>query len=447
MPLSQIAEVVGATDVFGAAHCHGVSTDTRTLSAGNIYVGLNGPNFKGSQFADAACKAGAAAAVLDKRSDAALPQIVVDDPLLALTRLASAWRAQSQTTVIGITGSNGKTTMRSLVAAAVGNVPTLATQGNLNNHIGVPLTLLRLSAAHRFAVIEMGANHRHEIATLADIAKPAIGIVTNAGPAHLEGFGSLQGVAEGKGELFESLGGAGVAVINRDDDFYSYWCERAKPARCLSFGQHVEADIRCVAVQRVTPVAFTLAYAGAQYSVELQLSGMHNALNACGAIACGIAAGVELDELIDRIATVTPEPGRQRELTSALGGVLIDDSYNANPASMRAAAMALAAAHPHAWMVIGDMGELGEDAQALHASLGPAFREAGIERLFTLGPLSAGTAETFGDGANRFDSVECLIDALASELTADVAVLVKGSRSMRMERVVDALVTAKEVLH
>ncbi|MEM8547151.1 MAG: UDP-N-acetylmuramoyl-tripeptide--D-alanyl-D-alanine ligase [Pseudomonadota bacterium] len=443
---SEIAHIVGAAVPAVDVHCSGVSTDTRTLQPGSVFVGLNGERYRGADFVAAAASAGAAAAVTDSPADVALPQLQVADPLTALQKLAKHWRSTVAPVVVGITGSNGKTTMRSMVAACLG-AHTHATEGNLNNHIGVPLTLLRLSVTHRFAVVEMGANHIGEIAALTSLARPDIGIVTNAGPAHLEGFGSLDGVAAGKGEMFAALDARGVAVMNRDDPYYPAWCEMAGAAAPLTFGAHDAADVRFSHViegNESQGVSLALTYSGQTWPVTLQLSGAHNAANAAGAAACALAAGIAMEDIVARLATVIAEPGRQRRRRGAHGGLVIDDSYNANPASMLAAARTVAATGERGWMVIGDMGELGAEAPALHAALGRDIRAAGVERLFCLGALSQHAAQGFGHGAQHFDSLEVLIETLTHALLPEIAVLIKGSRSMRMERVTAALAVEGE---
>ncbi|MEO1594857.1 MAG: UDP-N-acetylmuramoyl-tripeptide--D-alanyl-D-alanine ligase [Pseudomonadota bacterium] len=443
--LAESARVLGVSVPATDVPFRGVSTDTRTLAHDNLFVALNGPNFTGADFVTAAREAGAAAAITDRQVDDALPQLVVDNTRDAIGALARDWRRRFSPQVIGITGSNGKTTTRSLIAACCG-ADTLATVGNLNNDIGVPLTLFRLDASHRRAVIEMGANHQGEIAALAAIAEPSIGIVTNAGPAHLEGFGGIDGVAQGKGELFKALGRGDVAVINADDVYAPLWREFAEPATVRTFGSTPDADVWFddVRIREGGGLDFRLNVAGESAEVTLGLDGRHNAMNAAGAAAAAMAAGVPLAQIVARLATVKAEPGRQRVVAGRAGAQLIDDSYNANPASMRAGAASLVAAGGRAWMVVGDMGELGEDAESLHAALGRDLATAGVERLFALGPLSAATARAFGDTAEHFEDHDALAERVAAGLAPDVRVLVKGSRSMRMEQIVERLRPVEE---
>ncbi|MEL6949926.1 MAG: UDP-N-acetylmuramoyl-tripeptide--D-alanyl-D-alanine ligase [Pseudomonadota bacterium] len=443
--LADSARVLGVPAPEVNASFRGVSTDTRTLAQDNLFLALNGPNYTGADFVSAAREAGAAAAITDRQVDDVLPQLVVDDTRDAIGALARDWRRRFSPQVIGITGSNGKTTTRSLIAACCGP-DTLATVGNLNNDIGVPLTLFRLDASHRRAVIEMGANHQGEIAALAAIAEPSIGIVTNAGPAHLEGFGGIDGVAQGKGELFKALDRGDVAVINADDVYAPLWRELAAPATVRTFGSTPDADVWFddVRVREGGGLDFRLNVAGESADVSLALDGRHNAMNAAGAAAAALAAGVPLAQIVARLSTVMAEPGRQRVVAGREGAQLVDDSYNANPASMRAGAASLVAAGGRAWMVVGDMGELGDDTESLHAALGRDLAAAGVERLFALGPLSAATAQAFGELAEHFEDHDALAERVAQGLAPDVRVLVKGSRSMRMEHIVERLRAVEE---
>lgn len=420
---------------------HGVSTDTRSLAAGQLFVALSGPNFDGADFvADAAAK-GAVAAVVARPVDAPIAQIVVPDTQHALGVIAADWRSRYAGKVIGVTGSNGKTTVKQLVAALLGP-DAYATTGNLNNDIGVPLTLLGLANEQPAAVIEMGANKLGDIAYLASLVRPDIGIVTNAGPAHLEGFGSLDGVAEGKGELFYSLGSDATAVINRDDNYYDQWVDMAEPADIVSFGLDGSADVTATDIVAGTDGShFTLHGPDFAEAVFLPLAGGHNVVNALAGVAAVWAAGIAPADIIARLPDVEAAPARLRSSTTTVGGVLIDDSYNANPASVRAAASYAGALGASVWMALGDMGELGPDAVALHAELGEALKSAGVERLLVVGELMRHAAAAFGTDAEVFDDHAALIRHLQATLTTDVVLIVKGSRAARMEVVVRALET------
>ncbi|MDJ0748548.1 MAG: UDP-N-acetylmuramoyl-tripeptide--D-alanyl-D-alanine ligase [Woeseiaceae bacterium] len=419
----------------------GISTDTRSIRDGELFFALRGPNFDGRDYLDVARGAGAAGAVVAGATGDALPQIVVDDARAALGRFGAAWRSQYDTTVIGITGSNGKTTLKELLAAClVRKATTLATEGNLNNDIGVPLMLSRIDASHRFTVLEMGANHAGEIAYLTALADPEVVAITNAGSAHLEGFGSVKGVSRAKGEILQNASRPRVAVLNADDKYFGYWSSLVTDVDSLSFGFDADADVRAdeiVAGARGTD--FNLHLAGESVPVSLPLAGIHNVRNACAAAAIAHAVGVELDTIRAGLESVNPVGGRLEPLFGVNGSALFDDSYNANPISVMAAAEFVASLPGESWLVLGDMKELGDDAAELHREVGEAARASGVDRLFAYGDLAAHAAEGFGEHASWHSSIGALVSELGAQLTADVSVLVKGSRSMRMERVVDAL--------
>lgn len=420
-----------------------VNTDTRRLQQGELFVALTGPNFDGHEFVERAAELGAAGALVERRVDCDLAQVVVPDSRQALGAFASAWRDRFDIPVIGVTGSNGKTTVKQLIASILERRgPVLFTQGNLNNEIGVPLTLLEIREEHAAAVIEMGANHAGEIRYLAQLARPNIGIVTNAAPAHLEGFGDLDGVARAKGELFQMLLDGGTALINADDAYADFWRELARPRRVLSFAVHAAADFM---LEEGTLMAtrdesrFTLRTPDGGVDVTLPLPGEHNVLNAAGAAAAAWAAGAHRDDIAAGLAAARNVGGRLQVKQSRLGICVVDDTYNANPASLAAALRWTGSLNMPVWLVLGDMKELGPRTALLHAEAGRVAREAGVERMFALGELSRNAAEAFGRGAEHFLDVEPLLAELQRELAAGVVVLVKGSRGMRMERVVAAL--------
>ena len=439
--LSKAAAAMRGRLEGGDGEFAGVSTDTRSVTEGQLFVALRGPNFDGAEFLDVARERGAAGAVVERSTGIGIPQIVVDDTRLALGRLAAAWRAEQPATVVGITGSNGKTTLKELVAACLARVgPTLATRGNFNNDIGLPLMLLELAPEHRFAVIEMGANHTGEIAYLAGLAEPAVVAITNAGTAHLEGFGSVEAIARGKGEIIEGRRRPDVAVLNADDDYYAYWRTLAADTRVLSFGLSERADVwgdKIAAAKGGT--RFRLHLPVETVRVMLPLVGRHNVRNACAAAAIAHALGVPAADIVAGLECAAPVAGRLQPRAGRKGAALYDDSYNANPGSVLAAGEFLATLDGRRWLVLGDMFELGADAAALHADTGRGLRATGIDRLLTLGELAAHAAEAFGTGGEAFGTVDALIDAVGRDLAPDVRVLVKGSRGMRMERVVEAL--------
>ncbi|HET9474494.1 MAG TPA: UDP-N-acetylmuramoyl-tripeptide--D-alanyl-D-alanine ligase [Steroidobacteraceae bacterium] len=434
------AELVGADRAYT-----GVSTDTRTLKPGELFVALRGPRFNANDFVAAAEAAGAAGAVVDTRLERALAQVVVRDTQTALTQSAAAWRAQFSLPIVGVAGSNGKTTVKEMIAAILERRgATLATRGNLNNHIGVPLTLHRLDSGHRHAVIEIGANHPGEVAALVKLTRPTVGLITNAGAEHLEGFGSIEGVARAEGEMVAGLEPAASAVINADDAFAALWRGMTR-ARVVTFGVANAADFSAHDLHTSIDAGgfvtrFTLRAPQGTMPIELHLAGRHNVLNALCAAAAACGAGATLDEVRAGLATMRPVPGRLQFKTAPSGAWIVDDSYNANPSSMKAGIEVLAAVDARRWLVMGDMGELGDFAVESHGEIGRFARNNRIDRLFATGKLSALAVEAFGAGGEWFENTEALSRAVNAELTREVCVLVKGSRSNRLERVVEVLV-------
>ena len=419
----------------------GVSTDTRSLKQGELFIALQGPNFDGCDYLGQARDKGAAGAVVPRLGDADISQIAVDDSRRALGELGAAWRQQLSPVVVGVTGSNGKTTLKELTAACLGTAaPTLATHGNLNNDIGMPLMLTRIENRHRFAVLEMGANHAGEIAYLTALAKPDIVVITNAAAAHLEGFGSLDGVARAKGEILCGESRPKVAILNADDRYFDYWSKLVEDIQLLTFGIEADADVYARnIVARPGCSSFDLYLPGGEVGVTLPLSGLHNVRNACAAAAIAAAAGIDVADIKAGLESVQPVDGRLRRLAGINGATLYDDSYNANPLSVVAAAEFLASLPGNNVLVLGDMGELGDDAAKLHTDTGTQVRQAGISRLLATGELSRNTVEGFGEGASWHAGIDDLAAGLTPELREGVNVLVKGSRFMRMERVVEAL--------
>jgi UDP-N-acetylmuramoyl-tripeptide--D-alanyl-D-alanine ligase len=426
----------GADREFG-----GVSTDTRTILDGELFFALQGPNFDGTDYVRVARKAGAAGAVVSKHVDEDIAQIAVDDTKAALGRFGAAWRNEHDAIVIGVTGSNGKTTLKELAAACLSRkAPTLATHGNLNNDIGMPLMLTRIEASHRYVVLEMGANHSGEIAYLTALASPDVVVITNAGAAHLEGFGSIEGVAHAKGEILQGKKRPRAAVLNADDRYFDFWVERVSDTRCISFGFAEHADVRADNIEPAPGnTTFTLHVGDESTHVSLPLVGIHNVRNACAAAAIAHALEIGLDDIRTALESVNPVSGRLQPLHGINDATLFDDSYNANPLSVNAAADFLASLPGESWLVLGDMKELGDDAAQLHREVGEAARASGVNRLFAYGDLAASAAEGFGENASWYASIDALVDELCEGMSSSVNVLVKGSRSMRMEQVVDAL--------
>ncbi len=444
--LSSLSGPLGARHRGADAAFAGVTTDSRRVRAGELFVALRGERFDGHDHVLSAARAGASGALVERYVAGGPGQLVVGDSRGALGDLARLWRRRFEVPVIGITGSNGKTTVKEMLTGILrARGPVLATEGNLNNDIGLPLTVCRLSDAHRAAVLEMGANHAGEIAYLAGVALPAVGVVTNAGAAHLEGFGSPEGVARAKGELFQSLPDDGCAVINADDRFAPLWREMARGCRRLEFGFGAGAAVR--ACDREAGeldgdrlgTRFRLVTPAGEAPVALPLPGAHNVMNALAAGAAAHALGLDPETIRAGLEVVRPVSARLQVLRAAGGARVIDDTYNANPSSLQAGLEVLRSMHGRHWLVLGDMAELGQDAVLLHRQAGDQARAAGVERLYTLGALAGEACVAFGREGERFESPDLLVTALRGALAEDVSVLVKGSRTMRMERVVAAL--------
>nr|VFK22135.1 MAG: UDP-N-acetylmuramoyl-tripeptide--D-alanyl-D-alanine ligase [Candidatus Kentron sp. MB] len=443
MHISEAAWLLGADYNGPDVVFRGCSIDSRTLPERGLFVALSGYHRDGHDFVNLAAAEGAAAAMVERRDvRVSLPTIRVSDCRDALGRLAGIWRKRFNGALIAVTGSNGKTTVKEFLAAIFKESgPTHATPGNLNNDLGVPLTLLGLGRNHRRAVVEMGANHRGEIETLAGIARPDIGIITQCAPAHLAGFGDIEGVARAKGELFASLGKTGVAIINADDPYSDLWRDLAGHRRVLTFGLDHFADVSAdyhLASDRTT---LTLKTPVGRQDAEIALPGRHNVLNALAATAAAIAAGCSLEIIAKGLASSGPVGGRLQIKYARAGARIIDDSYNANPGSLRAALEVLADYPEPRWLVLGDMGELGDEGPKLHEDGGALARELGVTRLFATGSLCRHAVDAFGFGGYHYVDVESLLSAVRIGLTRGTTVLVKGSRYMRLEQVVDGLLT------
>ncbi len=420
----------------------GVSTDTRTLGPGELFFALAGPNYDGSEFVSKAAEKSAAAAVLPAATDIDLPHIAVDDTRLALGKLASAWRKRMPAKVIGITGSNGKTTLREMIANCLSlSAETLATRRNLNNEIGLPLMLLSLSEEHRYAVIEMGANHPGEIAYLTSLAEPEVVVITNVAPAHLEGFGDLDGVARAKGEILQGQVAPVFAVLNADDSYFSYWSSLVPDDIVISFGVEADASVFATDTQvHGDLMRFSLHIHQEEIPIRLPLAGLHNVKNACAAAAVLHGLGTDSKQIRQGLESVQAVSGRLQTVAGITGLTVYDDSYNANPQSVIAAAEFLVAQPGQKWLVLGDMGELGEDEVLLHKVVGRAARRLGIDRLLATGALSQNTVKTFGSGGQWYEDIDGLIEEIQRSATEDTNILIKGSRFMQMERVVEALI-------
>ncbi len=430
----------------------GVSTDSRSLAAGALFFALRGERFDGHAFVATVKSCGAAAAVvatdtLESLKDCTLPLIAVEDTRLALGRLAASWRARFDLPVVAVTGSNGKTTTKEMIAsilrAGFGD-GVLATQGNFNNEIGLPLTLLELNDSHRAVVIEMGMNHPGEIAYLTRIAQPGVAVVTNAQRAHLAGMGNLASVAEEKGSLFLGLPESGVGVVNIDDDWAGLWRRQCGAHRIVTCSFAGSAEVCGAHREHGLESRLEIRIGAARAEIALALPGGHNARNALVAAAAAWAVGLPLPVIAQGLGEFRGVKGRLQRRAACNGASLLDDTYNANPDSVCAAIDVLAATVGRKILVLGDMGEIGEMSGQFHDEVGGYAKSQGIDRLLTLGEASALAAHNFGAGGQHCASVDELVGILQAELTPQTTVLVKGSRFMRMERVSNAVAVDRD---
>jgi UDP-N-acetylmuramoyl-tripeptide--D-alanyl-D-alanine ligase len=433
-----------------------VGTDSRSIGRGELFIALRGERFDGHRFIAQAAAAGAAAAMVEDGWDAAagLPLLVVKNTRLALGRLAAYWRRKFTLPLVALTGSSGKTTVKEMLAGILGESSkagprsantgacVLATRGNLNNDIGVPLMLLELRAAHRYAVIEMGMNHAGEIAYLSQLAAPDVALINNAGHAHIEFLGTQEAIARAKGEIFEGLKDDGTAVINADEQHAPLWRVLAGDRKRLEFGIDHPADVTATYQLRQLESEIVVKTPLGSGSVILHAPGLHNVRNALAASAAAAALDVAPETIAAGLSRFTGVSGRLQRAPCINGATLIDDTYNANPESVRAAIAVLAQEPGVKLLALGDMGELGEDAPELHSQVGRWARDAGIDRLFALGELSRHAAQAFGRGASHFQRIEEMLPEIGMALIPGATLLVKGSRFMRMERVVSAFALA-----
>jgi UDP-N-acetylmuramoyl-tripeptide--D-alanyl-D-alanine ligase len=426
----------------------GVSTDSRSVKSGDLFIALSGKNFDGHKFVAQAKDRGAVAAMVNQESDISknqdskIPMIIVKDTLLGLGRLAAYWRGCFDIPLIAVTGSNGKTTVKEMIASILLQLvgkdsnKVLATTGNLNNDIGVPKMLLQLCKQHKYAVIEMGMNHSGEISYLTHLAKPGVALITNAGAAHIEGIGSVEAVARAKGEIFEGLGKLGIAVINADDPNVQLWHKLAGSRPVIEFGLSKEVKVGGCYQLNLTDTKMKLKLPDGTIEVKLRVPGKHNVYNALAAAAASTAIGISKENIASGLGLFGGVDGRLQQKKCQHDATMIDDSYNANPESVRAALSVLANSPGKKILILGDMGELGDNTVDFHESIGEEARLIGIDRLFTLGELSAHSVKKFGVGAQHFKNIEDLIAAVEAVLAPNVTLLIKGSRFMRMERVV-----------
>jgi UDP-N-acetylmuramoyl-tripeptide--D-alanyl-D-alanine ligase len=427
-----------------------INTDTRSIQSGDLFVALKGEHFDAHDFADQAVAAGAVALVVDRALALEVPQLIVANTRIALGHIAEYNRTFFGGTVFAITGSSGKTTVKEMLAEILsGAGQVLATKGNLNNDIGVPLTLLRIAPSDQYAVIEMGASGPDEIAYSAGLSHPDIALISNAMGAHLEGFGSLQGVVEAKGEIYDGLSATGIALVNADDPHASQWIQRIGSKPLLTFGMDCEADINAVDVQVSDNgcYRFTVLYGELSEKVQLKVMGRHNVMNALAAVALVVAAGLPLSLAAQGLERFTAVKGRMCGLPGVNGARIIDDSYNANPGSVKAAIQALKELKGERVFILGDMGELGSDAEEMHRDIGQFAAELNIDKLLAVGLLSKAAVEGFQSFKNvasqqvaeHFVDQNALVEKVLPRLHENMVVLVKGSRSAEMDKVVTRL--------
>ena len=447
MDTATAAGAVGGFVIGGSVPFQRVTTDTRALVRGDLFVALRGERFDGHDFVAKAHEAGAAASLVARDRADGMPGnlIAVDDPLRSLGALAAFWRNRFDIPVVAVTGSNGKTTTKEMIAsifrAAVGADRVAATPGNFNNAIGLPLAVLGLRAGQRLAVFELGMNHRGETRELALIAQPTIAVITNAQREHQEFMHGVDEVAEEHADAVRALRHPGTAILNADDPRIATWRDTAHASGCavLTFGTEAAADFGGRRAPAVEGTALELDSKAGNAYVHLRVPGRHMAQNALAAAAAAYAAEVPLSAIVAGLEDFRPVRGRLVSTTTPSGVTVVDDSYNANPDSVRAAIDVLAARAGPRWLVLGDMGEVGDDGPSFHREIGAYARDAGVDRLLAVGPLAGEAADSFGANAMHFESVDALAMSLAAQIRPGVSVLIKGSRFMRMERVVAAL--------
>ncbi|MBM3350568.1 MAG: UDP-N-acetylmuramoyl-tripeptide--D-alanyl-D-alanine ligase [Betaproteobacteria bacterium] len=451
MSLSEAASALHAQHRGADVQFASVGSDSRNITAGQLFVALKGANFDGNLYANEAMEKGAVAVMVSDDAIKARPALVVQDTRLALGVLAHYWRGKFDVPVVAITGSNGKTTTKEMLTAILnatqqGQGKVHATYGNLNNDIGMPLTLLKMHADHRFVVLEMGMNHLGEIDYLTRIARPDVAVINNAGTAHIGELGSRKNIAKAKGEIFSGLTEQGVAVINVEGEFADYWKSLNPQRKVVTFALRCKADVTARYVERDGVSHVSLTTPNGTIDFRLNVQGTHNISNALAAASAAYALGVSNTDIAKGLACFAGVYGRLQRKSACNGAVLIDDTYNANPDSMRAAIDVLARQDGKRMLVLGDMGELGLDAATMHADIGIYAKAAGVSTLYCLGELSVEMVRAFGVGATHFDTPEAIAEVVLPQLVPGTTVLVKGSRFMQMERVVKLLEVKTEAI-
>ncbi len=461
--LAQVAATMCVDLIGGDCNFSNVSINTRTLEAGDLFVALKGENFDAHAYIDQAEKKGACGLVVERVCQSVLPQIVVENTRIALGDIASLWSSAFSLPIVAITGSCGKTTVKEMIASIFqkkyaadpqDNDVVLATKGNLNNEIGVPLTLLRLTKEHKAAVVELGANHIGEIKQLVNMVQPDVAVITNVTHAHIEGFGSIEGIAKGKAEIYTGLENDGTAVINADDHFSDYWkdfCQKQPSENGLikqvTFGIKTDADISAEYKQLNDGIELLIKTPEGNQKVCLKQFGQHNVYNALAAAAVTLSSGCSLDDIKAGLESFTNASGRLEQKAGVNGAVIFDDTYNANPGSVRAGVDAIKQLKGEPVLILGDMAELGDESEYLHYQLGIDVANMGIRQLFTVGVMSQKTIDGYKSvsASNKIEAIhfsdkDALLHKVKNKLGKQSVVLIKGSRSMAMETVVKALI-------
>jgi len=442
MSLTEVAKITNAQRHGKDVEFYGVSTDSRTIAKGELFVALTGENFNGHEFISTSCENGAVAVLVSEDIDIQVPNIKVKDTLTGLQQLAASWRNRFVIPLVGITGSNGKTTVKELVGEIlkVAYADVLITQGNLNNHIGVPLTLLKLNAEHQIAVVEMGMNHAGEISTLTKMSRPTVALVNNAMLAHVEAFDNVEEVAQAKGEIFDGLADDGIAVLNADDDNYSLWKKLIGNREYIDFGLDCSAAVTAIVNYESDCLHLEIKTPKSEFDCRLNLLGKHNAMNALAATAVASALGIDSKIIKQGLENVYPVQGRLQPIKLNNDVLLLNDSYNANPDSMKAGIDVLAQLKgKKKILVAGDMAELGQAAPHLHEEIGHYAKAKEIDCFLSFGCLMSSAADAYGESGLNTEIMSELLARLTEEITVSSVILVKGSRSMRMERVVKHL--------
>jgi UDP-N-acetylmuramoyl-tripeptide--D-alanyl-D-alanine ligase len=439
--LSKVAEILGCEKSDAEIMLTGAVIDSRQVQAGNLFVALKGEHVDGHDYLETARQAGAGAALVSSKQDSDLPQLVVDDVVTAFGEIAKYWRQQLTVQLIAVTGSNGKTTLKEMLASILRQAGSvIATQGNLNNELGVPLTLTRLDKDTDFAVIEMGANHSGEIARLVEMAKPQISVINNVAAAHLEGFNSIEGVAKAKAEIFSELSETGIGVLNADMPFLNDWKQVLTNKKIVTFALDAEADITANDIQQDSQSSPFMVKLGNEYHyINLPLPGLHNVANSLAAIAITHALNISAEAIVKGLAEMKGVPHRLQIRTGINRSKIIDDSYNANPGSYQQALAVLQSFSGEHWLVLGDFGELGDDNDAIHTQMGIDAKKSGVEKLWTVGKSSKLATDSFGAGSQHFNSVAEMQQQLKNALADNITCLIKGSRFMQLDKLADWL--------